>query len=81
VTASCSFTINRLEDRTFLLRTPRPPFHVDIRISRTFVPHELDPSKSDTRHLGAQVEYSFSPAATVPPERRGCAAGLRGPGR
>jgi hypothetical protein len=81
VTAACTFTINRLEDRTFLLPTPRPPFHVDIRISRTFVPHELDPSRSDMRHLGAQVEYSFSPAATVPHARRGCAAALRGSGR
>jgi hypothetical protein len=33
------------------------------------------------RELGAQLEYSFSPANTVPPNRRGCAAGLRGPGR
>ncbi|HEV8687540.1 MAG TPA: hypothetical protein VGQ84_09705 [Gaiellaceae bacterium] len=81
VTASCTFTINRLEDRTFLLRTSRSPFHVDIRISRTFVPHELDPSQSDTRRLGAQVEYSFSPAATVPRARRGCAAALRRSGR
>ncbi len=80
VTDRCVFTINRLEDRTFLLRTPAPPFHVDVRISKTFVPQELDPSYSDTRRLGAQLEYSFSPAADVPPRLRGCAAGLRGAG-
>ena len=80
VTSRCAFTINRLEDRTFLLTTPRPPFHVDVRISRTFVPSELDPNVSDRRRLGAQLEYSFSPAEDVPPRLRGCAAGLREPG-
>jgi hypothetical protein len=80
VTDTCTFTINRLEDRTFLLRTPKPPFHVDVRISKSFVPNELDPSFSDTRRLGAQLEYSFSPAADVPERLRGCEAGLRGPG-
>ncbi len=81
VTDRCSFRINRLEDRTFLLRTPPPPFHVDVRIDPTFVPQEIDSRSPDTRELGAQVGYSFSPAASVPPDRRGCAAGLRGPGR
>jgi len=81
VTDRCTFVVNRLEDRTFLLRTPPPPFHVDVRIGKTFVPHEVDPNLSDLRELGAQLEYSFSPASTVPPNRRGCAAGLRGPGR
>jgi hypothetical protein len=80
VTDTCTFTINRLEDRTFLLRTPKPPFHVDVRISKSFVPNELDPNFSDTRRLGAQLEYSFSPAADVPERLRGCEAGLRGPG-
>ena len=81
VTDRCTFRINRLEDRTFLLRTPKPPFHVDVRISPTFVPNEVDPRSPDTRDLGAQVGYSFSPAASVAPALRGCAAGLRGPGR
>lgn len=81
VTDRCTFRINRLEDRTFLLRTPRPPFHVDVRITPTFVPKEIDPRSPDTRELGAQVGYSFSPASSVAPELRGCAAGLRGPGR
>jgi hypothetical protein len=76
VTDSCTFTLNRLEDRTFLLRTPAPPFHITVRINKTFAPSELDPNSSDNRRLGAQLEYSFSPATTVPEERRGCAAGL-----
>ncbi len=81
VTSTCRFTINRLELRTFLLRTPAPPFHVRVRIAPTFSPSKLDPNLSDNREFGAQVEFSFSPASTVPPGRRGCAAGLRGPGR
>ena len=69
------------QDRTFLLQTPPPPFHVDVRIDPTFVPREIDPRDPDTRELGAQVGYSFSPAANVDPALRGCAAGLRGSGR
>ena len=75
VTDRCTFTINRLEDRTFLLRTPTPPFHVDVRIAKTFVPNELDPSFSDTRRLGAQLEYSFSPAGRR--AASGCAGAKR----
>ena len=81
VTARCTFKINRLEDRTFLLQTPPPPFHVDVRIDPTFVPREIDPRDPDTRELGAQVGYSFSPASSVPPARQGCAAALRASGR
>ena len=81
VTDRCRFKINRLEDRTFLLATPPPPFHVDVKIDPTFVPQDIDPRSSDTRRLGAQVGYSFSPASDVAPQRRGCAAGLRNPGR
>jgi hypothetical protein len=81
VTSACRLTINRLELRTFLLRTPAPPFHVQVRITPTFSPSKLDPNLTDNREFGAQVQFSFSPAATVPAARRGCAAGLRGPGR
>jgi hypothetical protein len=81
VTDRCRFTINRLEHRVFLLRTPPPPFHIRVEITPGFVPSELDPNQSDNRVLGAQVAFSFSPAETVPVARRGCAAGLRGPGR
>jgi hypothetical protein len=80
VASTCRFTINRLELRTFLLRTPPPPFHVRVRITPTFSPSKLDPNLSDNREFGAQMQFSFSPAATVPPARRGCAAGLRGNG-
>jgi hypothetical protein len=81
VTDRCSFTINRLEQRQFLLRTPPPPFHVRVEIRPGFIPKDLDPRAFDTRELGAQVAYSFSPTETVPPGYRGCAAALRRPGR
>jgi hypothetical protein len=81
VQSTCRFTINRLELRTFLLPTPPPPFHVRVRITPTFSPSKLDPNLTDNREFGAQVQFSFSPAATVAPELRGCAAGLVGPGR
>jgi hypothetical protein len=81
VTDTCRFTINRLEYRRLLLRTPPPPFHVRVEITPTFVPHELDPRSPDTREFGAQVAFSFSPAGDVPRELRGCAAGLKGVGR
>jgi hypothetical protein len=81
VVDTCRFTINRLELRTFLLPTPPPPFHVRVRITPTFSPSKLDPNLTDNREFGAQVQFSFSPAATVPRARRGCKAGLAGPGR
>lgn len=81
VTDTCRFTINRLEERRFLLRTPPPPFHVRVEIRPTFVPQELDPRSPDTREFGAQVAFSFSPTGDVAPELRGCTAGLKGPGR
>ena len=81
VTARCRFRINRLEHRVFLLPAPPPPFHVRVEVTPGFVPRELDPSHPDTRELGAQVGFSFSPSETVPLDRRGCDAGLKGPGR
>jgi len=59
VTSTCRFTINRLELRTFLLATPPPPFHVRVQITPTFSPKKLDPSLSDNREFGAQVQFSF----------------------
>ena len=37
---------------------PKPPFDVTVTIAPTFVPAKLDPSSPDTRHLGAEVEFS-----------------------
>jgi len=37
------------------------PFHVDVTVSPTFVPAEVDPSSGDVRELGAQVAFGFLP--------------------
>jgi hypothetical protein len=81
VVSTCRFTLNRLEHRIFHLPSPPPPFHVQVSVKPTFSPAELDPSLWDTRQFGGQVMFSFSPMANVPAAQRGCAAGLRGPGR
>jgi hypothetical protein len=44
---------------TVTVPVPSPPFAVRTRIAPTFVPHELDPSLPDTRHLGAVVTYRY----------------------
>ena len=81
VTARCTFKINRLEDRTFLLQTPPPPFHVDVRIDPTFVPREIDPRDSGHARARRAGRVQLLAGGDVPLDRRGCAAGLRGPGR
>jgi hypothetical protein len=37
------------------------PYHVDVTVSPTFVPHEIDASSGDVRKLGAQVRFDFLP--------------------
>jgi hypothetical protein len=37
------------------------PFHVQVSVSPTFVPREVDPSSGDARSLGAQVGFGFKP--------------------
>jgi hypothetical protein len=37
------------------------PYHVDVTVSPTFVPHEIDASSGDVRELGAQVRFDFLP--------------------
>jgi hypothetical protein len=43
----------------FLLPVPSEPWRVEIELAPTFVPKEVDPSKSDTRKLGAVVTAGF----------------------
>ncbi|HSL63021.1 MAG TPA: hypothetical protein VK874_00050 [Gaiellaceae bacterium] len=61
VTATRRWTVDSGKQRTFSIPTPRPPFRVEVEISPTFVPAQLDPSKSDVRELGAVVGYGFVP--------------------
>jgi hypothetical protein len=56
--------------RRFVLRTPRPPFRVQVRIAPTYSP--LHFGGSDQRQLGGQVGFGFSltrvpPTVTPPP--------------
>ena len=37
------------------------PYHVEVTVSPTFVPREVDPSSGDVRELGAQVRFDFLP--------------------
>ncbi|MCS7007496.1 MAG: hypothetical protein NZL88_08090, partial [Gaiellaceae bacterium] len=45
----------------FLLPVPSAPWRVEIEVEPTFVPKEIDPSKSDARKLGAVVTAGFRP--------------------
>ena len=37
------------------------PFHVEVTVSPTFVPAEVDANSGDTRELGVQVGFDFIP--------------------
>lgn len=41
-----------------LLRVPPGPWRVEVTVSDTFVPHELDPNSGDRRELGAVVSFA-----------------------
>ena len=62
VTAQRLVRVRPCEDQaqTILLPAPRGPWRVEVT-SDTFVPAELDPSKSDRRRLGVQVAFGFQP--------------------
>ena len=63
VTSSCRATVRWVVHsngyRQFVIPAPRPPFRVEVQISPTFVPADLDPSSSERRPLGAQVGFGW----------------------
>jgi len=61
VTARRRWTVHALTQRTFVLPAPRPPFAVSIKIDPTFSPADY-PGWADTRQLGAQVAFTFTPS-------------------
>ena len=65
VTAVKTVTIDRLETKQVTLPAPGPRFAVRVVVDQKFVPHDLDPTKSDTRQLGAGVSYRFVPDAAT----------------
>jgi hypothetical protein len=44
-----------------LLRPPNKPWRVEITVEPTFVPHDVDASSSDRRHLGGVLDARFQP--------------------
>ena len=60
ISASGTCTIHSGKTCPFVLRTPAPPFKIEVSISPTFVPAELDPRISDRRELGAVLGFGFS---------------------
>lgn len=62
VSAEQAGTVRSGEARTYRVAAPGGPFRVEVAVSPTFVPAELDPGSTDERALGAQVSFSLVPA-------------------
>jgi hypothetical protein len=63
VTDERRFVIRACEVRPVVFRTPHQPWRIEVKISPTFVPAEVDPTQSDRRELGALVGYEVIPLA------------------
>jgi hypothetical protein len=61
VTGTRTFLVPDCKANGVLLSTPNSPWRVEVAIEPTFSPHELDPSKSDRRELGAVLDVKFQP--------------------
>jgi hypothetical protein len=68
VTGTRTWTVHSRMARTFLVPTPRPPYAVEVTVTPTFVPQQLDPRSPDRRKLGAIV--SFKPVTVRPAQAR-----------
>jgi hypothetical protein len=69
-TAVRTWTVHSHACRQFTIRSAAPPLRIEVHISPTFVPAELDPSIGDRRELGAIVGMGFSDSR---PTRNYCA--------
>ena len=58
VTLARTRTVRAGERARFVLRTPPPPFRVEVDVTPTFSPTEY--GGTDQRNLGAQVGYAFT---------------------
>ena len=62
VTETRRFDVPDCEANGASLSPPNVPWRMEITLGPTFVPAEIDPSKSDRRHLGASIQRAgFQP--------------------
>ena len=64
LTKTVRWTIESGGFQRFSIPTPRPPIFVEVRITPTFVPAEIDSGSSERREFGAQVSFDW--AAQLP---------------
>jgi hypothetical protein len=61
VTDSKRFLVPDCKANGAVLDAPNVPWRVEVAIAPTFVPREIDPSKSDNRQLGGVLDVKFQP--------------------
>jgi hypothetical protein len=61
VTDTRKFRVPDCKANGVVLSAPSVPWRVEVAIGPTFSPRELDPSKSDSRQLGAVLDVKFQP--------------------
>lgn len=61
VTATRTGVVHACKAIGFTLPVPNAPWRVEVTIEPTFVPQQLDPSRSDNRELGAVLQAGFQP--------------------
>lgn len=61
VTDTQTMTVLDCMTRGRLLPAPDGPWRVEVEVAPTFSPNEVDPSNSDRRQLGAQLDVKFQP--------------------
>ena len=62
VTETRHFDVPDCKAQGITLTPPNVPWRMEIEVSPTFVPKDIDPTKSESRHLGAVIEQAgFQP--------------------
>lgn len=67
-------SIGSSQSKVVWIRTPGRAFAARVVVDDKFIPHEVDPSSSDTRPLGAEVTYHWF--ATLPPHAKPTGSGF-----
>jgi hypothetical protein len=61
VTGTQTKTVRNCKATGFALGVPRVPWRLEVEMSPTFSPHDVDPNHSDRRQLGAVFNAGFRP--------------------